>query len=183
MHICLLYSYKCNAIWNAFLRDAIWLCSHNNRKKYLNEKTAGNIQLACLHAAKWTFYNYHLCPILHDQRTTLITPRGAGCGYWGLSWYRQCNIISQNLAAAQLLLRLILSYLELEEKRWHADHDCRRTVWAIFFLKHWMKRRSARRPLYPVSAYNDMSDVCGQAEDGVERHLVRCCQSHTGKPK
>lgn len=45
------------------------------------------------------------------------------------------------------------------------------------------KTFSACRPLYPVSAYNDMSDVCGQAEDGVERHLVRRCQSHTGKPK
>lgn len=110
MHICLLHSYNCNTIWNAFLRDAIWLGSHS-KKIYLNDKTAGNIQFTRLHAAKWTCRNHRFRPIQQDQSTTFITLRGGGrvvAIRGSAEAQRLPNIIIQSLALAYLLSTLNL---------------------------------------------------------------------------
>lgn len=42
---------------------------------------------------------------------------------------------------------------------------------------------SACHPLRSAAAHNDMSDVCGRADDGVEHHLVKRRRFRAGKPK
>lgn len=151
MHICFLHSYKCNTIWNAFHRDAIWLGSQKTKYVLLHDSVQNK-----------TCYNY----FLNSARSEHHSYRSGGDWVVAIRDWAEAqklpNIIRQSSTQSNFNVFTHTSELKLKKKKHRLHRDHKHWWTDLFILAILFKRLtfSACRPLYPVSAHNDVSDVC-----------------------